>query len=66
MELRFPSARRFAYARPMIECRQCGNQIFAPDWSEYLDDQKVRHLWTCEACGYSFETMARFPEPGAH
>jgi ribosomal protein L37AE/L43A len=52
---------RFARARPVIDCAQCGEQIFAPDWSEYLDERRVRHLWECEACGYRFETIARFP-----
>ena len=61
MELRFPTMRKLAYPRPVIECAQCGEQIFAPDWSEYLDDRKVRHLWACDGCGYRFETIARFP-----
>jgi DNA-directed RNA polymerase subunit RPC12/RpoP len=63
MELRSPDSRRFALARPMIECAQCGERIFAPDWSEYFDDHKVRHLWACASCGYQFETIARFPGP---
>lgn len=63
MELRSPNARKFDYARPVIACAQCGQQIFAPDWSEYLDDRKVRHLWACEACDYQFETIACFPGP---
>jgi ribosomal protein L37AE/L43A len=62
MELRSPTVLRYARARPVIECAQCGEQIFAPDWSEYLDDRRVRHLWGCEACGYRFETIARFPD----
>lgn len=62
MELRSPTA-RFARARPVIDCAQCGAQIFAPDWSEYLDDRRVRHLWSCSACGCTFETSARFPDP---
>ena len=62
MELRSPAARRFARARPVIDCAQCGAQIFAPDWSEYLDDRRVRHLWSCGACGCNFETTARFPD----
>jgi hypothetical protein len=61
MELRSPANRKFGFSRPVIDCAQCGAQIFVPDWSEYLDDCKVRHLWACEACGYSFETIARFP-----
>jgi hypothetical protein len=62
MELRSPTTRKFAQARPMIECAQCGEQIFAPDWSEYIEDCKVRHLWACTACGCNFETIARFPD----
>lgn len=62
MELPSPGARKFALSRPITDCAQCGEQIFAPDWSEYLDDRKIRHLWSCEACGYTFETTARFPE----
>lgn len=44
-------------ARPITECAQCGSNIFAPEWSEYLDDRRVRHLWACETCGYAFETL---------
>jgi len=65
MDLRSPSSRKFAFAQPMIDCAQCGAQLFVPDWSEYLDDRKVRHLWVCEACGYQFETIARFPRTTA-
>ena len=48
------------HRRPLIECRQCGCNIDMPEWSENLDGDRVRHLWTCEACGYSFETTVRF------
>lgn len=53
--MRFYS-RKSAVPRPMIECAQCGDQLFLPEWSEHLDGSSVRHLWQCEACGYSFET----------
>lgn len=49
-------ARRSAFA----ECAQCGNSIAIPEWSENLDGDRVRHLWTCDVCGYSFETTVRF------
>jgi hypothetical protein len=42
--------------RPIIECAQCGEPLFVPEWSEHLDERRVRHLWECEACGYAFET----------
>ena len=61
MELRDPrAARRFARSRPVIECAQCGEPLYIPEWSEYLDGGAVRHLWQCEACDYAFETTVRF------
>jgi hypothetical protein len=47
-------------SRQAIECAQCGEHLFAPEWSEYVDARRVRHLWECEACGYAFETTIRF------
>jgi len=61
MELKSPHLRSFVHARPIVECAQCGDRLFAPEWSEYLEDNQVRHLWTCDACGYQFETSIRFP-----
>jgi transcription elongation factor Elf1 len=46
--------------RRVVECAQCGEHLFAPEWSEYVDARRVRHLWECEACGYAFETTIRF------
>jgi transcription elongation factor Elf1 len=45
--------------RPVIECAQCGEHLFSPEWSEHVDSRRVRHLWECEACGYAFETTIR-------
>ena len=39
------------------ECAQCRNLLIAPVWSEHLSERRVRHLWECDACGYSYETM---------
>jgi hypothetical protein len=41
-------------------CPQCSEALLAPDWSEYLNDRCVRHTWSCEACGYHFETAVFF------
>ena len=49
-----------ARSRPLIECAQCGEHLFVPEWSEYVDERRVRHLWECEACGYVFETTVRY------
>ena len=46
------------------KCAQCGDTLFAPAWSEYVKERCVRHLWSCDACGYSFETTVYFaPQP---
>jgi hypothetical protein len=42
-------------------CPQCGASLLAPDWSEYLSERCVRHMWSCEACDYAFETSVIFP-----
>ena len=53
------NSRKFARARPVIECAQCGEHLFVPEWSEFVDERRVRHLWACDACGYAFETTVR-------
>ena len=62
MELRTSSQRKYAQPRLSNSCAQCGEQIFMPEWSEYLSPQRVRYLWECEACGYKFETIVAFPK----
>jgi uncharacterized protein with PIN domain len=44
------------------QCPQCDGALVAPDWSEYLTARCVRHTWSCEACGYEFETAVFFAE----
>lgn len=61
MELRSRNARAFYQSRPAVPCAQCGVMVFAPEWSEYLDDRRIRHLWSCEACDYEFETEVCYP-----
>ncbi len=41
-------------------CPQCSAWLLAQEWSEHLNDRCVRHIWSCHACGYGFET-AVFP-----
>jgi hypothetical protein len=47
-------------SRPVIECAQCGDPLFLPEWSEYVDEYRLRHLWKCEGCDYAFETIVSF------
>jgi len=62
MELRAVGPRKNSHTRLHNQCAQCGEMIFLPEWSEYLDRHRLRHLWECEACGYKFETLVSFPE----
>jgi len=61
MELSRDTA-NFLRSRPVIECAQCGERLYIPEWSECVDASRVRHLWQCEACGYSFETTVCFAQ----
>ena len=64
MYFRANSAKKFARSYPMIECAQCGERLFVPEWTEYPDEGSVRHLWECEACDYSFETTVSYASSG--
>ena len=44
-------------------CAQCGALIVAPEWSEYLSERRVRHLWSCEDCEYQFESTVHLSVP---
>jgi uncharacterized Zn finger protein len=62
MDLHSRGAAKFPRHRAQIACAQCGNNLFMPEWSELVDDRRVRHLWECDACGYAFETTVHFAE----
>jgi len=47
------------YAPADGKCAQCGADIIAPEWSEHLSDNRVRNVWSCDACGYQFEDSIR-------
>jgi transcription elongation factor Elf1 len=59
MDLRTDRSRKIP-PRPLIECGQCGERLFLPEWSEFVDERRMRHLWACDVCGYQFETTVRF------
>jgi hypothetical protein len=44
-----------------IGCVQCGNELIAPESTEYLDRQIIRHFWRCPKCCARFESFPRFP-----
>ena len=39
-----------------IACAESNDRLIAPKWSEYVSEHHIRHSWSCESCGYQFET----------
>jgi ribosomal protein L37AE/L43A len=39
-----------------IACARCDAVIIAAQWSEHIDECHVRNFWSCDECGYEFET----------
>jgi hypothetical protein len=37
------------------QCAQCGAVLIAAEWSEHFPDNRIRHVWSCEAWGCEFE-----------
>jgi ribosomal protein L37AE/L43A len=42
-------------------CPNCGADVIAATWSERLSVRCIRNVWSCDACGYEFETSAYLP-----
>lgn len=61
MQVRSHKFANYVRSRPAAPCAQCGKMLFGPEWSEYLDQRQVRHLWFCASCDYDFETLVVFP-----
>ena len=40
------------------DCVQCGDELIAPDKSEYRDERHILHLWRCSKCDCSFEVIS--------
>jgi hypothetical protein len=44
-----------------LSCPKCGGLIIAPEASEFISDEQIRHAWSCDECDYEFQTLIRFP-----
>jgi ribosomal protein L37AE/L43A len=42
-------------------CIQCGNELIAPDTSEYRIERQVHHVWRCPKCNACFGSLVAFP-----
>jgi hypothetical protein len=40
-------------------CPNCNDLLFAPAASEFVNENRVRHIWSCDACGHEFSTSVR-------
>ena len=65
MYIRPSGTKTFERSITGLECAQCGEQLIAPECSEYVHARRVRHLWNCEPCGYLFETTISFAATAA-
>jgi len=48
-----------------IACAQCGASIIAALWSEHIDERRIRNSWSCDECGYEFETEVYLAASGS-
>jgi len=44
-----PFTRRTRFA---AQCNQCGEELIAPEKTEFVNEAEVRHVWSCPSCGY--------------
>ena len=49
------AARRFA----LPSCPQCNDLLFASAAAEFVSKSRVRHVWSCDACGHEFATSVQ-------
>ena len=40
-------------------CQRCGTPLVAPERSEHVSESCVRHLWSCDTCGYQHQIEVR-------
>jgi transposase-like protein len=44
-------------------CPHCGDSLLAADASQFISEGRVRHYWTCDACGSQFHTAVAMAAP---
>ena len=53
-----------ARRKPYNPCAQCGASLFMPLWSEHVNERCIRSIWSCDQCGYEYETTVYLREGG--
>jgi hypothetical protein len=46
---------------PAVKCAKCGAPLAAPEFTESIDEHRVRHHWKCGPCNYSFAATIASP-----
>ena len=54
-----PFTRRTRFA---AQCTQCGEELVAPQKSEFVNEAEVPHAWGCPTCGYDFRSVQIDPK----
>ena len=62
MSYRLNNTKKIAPSRRYMPCPECGERLFMPEWSEHVDERRVRHCWQCDACDYAFEAIVSYGE----
>lgn len=44
-------------------CPRCGEPLLAAESSRLIGRERVRHSWSCDECGYSFQTAVQVRAP---
>ena len=45
----------------VMKCVQCGDELIAPERSEYRDEGDIQHVWHCPNCCACFGASAPSP-----
>jgi RNase P subunit RPR2 len=63
--MKFPAAssKFSSHADKLVRshCPQCDDLMVAPARSQHVQNDLVRHWWSCETCGHEFRTTVRLP-----
>ena len=43
---------------PLRFCINCSDTLIAATSSKYVSERSIRNSWSCDACGFEFETAA--------
>ena len=49
-------------SKPIHLCPNCSSYAIAATWSERVNKQCIRSIWSCEVCRREFETSAYLPD----